>query len=105
MERKITAKLLEWKNDPNRKPLLICGARQVGKTYVALQFGRTNYKNVAYFNFEFTKSASKIFENDLDTKRIINSLSALCGIDILENETLIIFDEVQACNRALTSLK
>jgi len=105
MDRKITAKMLEWKNDPNRKPLLICGARQVGKTYSALHFGRTYYKNVAYFNFEFNKQTSKIFENDLDTKRIIESLSAFGGIDIMENDTLIIFDEVQACNRALLSLK
>ena len=105
MDRKITAEMLKWKNDPNRKPLLICGARQVGKTYAVLHFGRTHYKNIAYFNFEFTKQASKIFDADLDTKRIIGSLSALCGIDITENETLIIFDEIQACNRALTSLK
>ena len=105
MERKVTAKLLEWKNGPDRKPLLICGARQVGKTYAVLQFGRNHYRNVAYFNFEFTDQVSKIFENDLDTKRIINSLSALSGIDILEGDTLIILDEIQACNRALTSLK
>jgi len=105
MERKITAKLLEWKNDPNRKPLLLCGARQVGKTYTVLQFGRTHYRNVAYFNFEFTKQVSEIFEKDLDTKRIVNSLSAFSGIDILEDDTLMIFDEVQACNRALTALK
>lgn len=105
MERKITAKMLEWKNDPNRKPLLICGARQIGKTYSALHFGRTHYKNVAYFNFEFTKQASKIFDMDLDTNRIVDSLSALCGIDIMEKDTLIIFDEIQACNRALLSLK
>jgi len=97
--------MLEWKNNPNRKPLIICGARQVGKTYSVLQFGHTCYKNVAYFKFEFTKQASKIFDNDLDTKRIVNSLSSLCGIDIMENDTLIIFDEVQACNRALSSLK
>jgi len=105
MDRKITAKMLEWKNDHNRKPLLICGARQIGKTYSALHFGRTYYKNVAYFNFEFNRQASKIFDTDLDTKRIIRSLSAFCGIDILENDTLIIFDEIQACNRALLSLK
>jgi len=105
MERKITARMLEWKNDSNRKPLLICGARQIGKTYSALHFGRTYYKNVAYFNFEFNRQASKIFENDPDTGRIIDSLSAFCGIDIMENDTLIIFDEIQACNRALLSLK
>jgi len=105
MERKITAKLLEWKNDPRRKPLLLCGARQVGKTYAVQQFGRTYYKNVAYFNFEFSSQVSEIFDKDLDTKRIVSSLSALSGIDILENDTLIILDEIQACNRALTSLK
>ncbi|MDR3282290.1 MAG: ATP-binding protein [Candidatus Methanoplasma sp.] len=105
MERKIAAKLLKWKSDPDRKPLLLCGARQVGKTYTALDFGHTHYRNVAYFNFEFTGRASKIFEGDLDTGRIVDSLSVLSGVDIKEGDTLIVLDEIQACNRALTSLK
>ena len=105
MERKVTEKLLKWKNDPDHKPLLLCGARQVGKTHIVLQFGRAHYRNIAYFNLESMLQASKVFEEDLDTKRIINSLSALSGIDILEGDTLIVLDEIQACNRALTSLK
>jgi len=105
MERKITARLLEWKNSPYRKPLLLCGARQVGKTYAVLQFGGAHYKNTAYFNFEFNRQISEIFEKDLDPVRIVNSLSAYSGIDILEKDTLIVLDEIQSCKRALTSLK
>ena len=105
MERKITARLLGWKDSSNRKPLLICGARQVGKTYAVQEFGRTRYRNTAYFNFELTKQISEIFEKDLNTERIVDSLSAFSGIDIRKEDTLIILDEIQACRRALTSLK
>ncbi|MDR0523043.1 MAG: ATP-binding protein [Candidatus Methanoplasma sp.] len=105
MERKIAAKLLEWKKAPDRKPLLLCGARQVGKTHSALSFGRESYANVAYFNFEFSDRLHRVFDGDLDPHRIVRSLSALSGSDIVEEGTLIVFDEVQACPRALTSLK
>lgn len=105
MERKMSKKLLEWKNDTEKMPLIIYGARQVGKTYTILSFGKENYKNVAYINFEDNSEIAKIFEKDLEIERIIKELSVKLGISILEEDTLIFFDEIQACERALTSLK
>ena len=105
MERKMSKKLLEWKNDTEKTPLIVYGARQVGKTYTILSFGKENYKNVAYINFEDNTEISKIFEQDLEVERIIKELSVKLGITILEEDTLIFFDEIQACERALTSLK
>ena len=105
MERKMSKKLLEWKNNKEKTPLVVYGARQVGKTYTILSFGKENYKNVAYINFEDNSEISKIFEQDLEVERIIKELSVKLGITILEEETLIFFDEIQACERALTSLK
>ncbi len=105
MERKMSKKLLEWKNDTEKTPLILYGARQVGKTYTILSFGKENYKNVAYINFEDNSEISKIFEQDLEVERIIKELSVKLGITILEEDTLIFFDEIQACERALTSLK
>lgn len=105
MERKMSKKLLEWKNDNENMPLIIYGARQVGKTYTILSFGKLNYKNVAYINFEDNSEIAKIFEQDLEIERIIKELSVKLGITILEEDTLIFFDEIQACERALTSLK
>ena len=105
MERKMSKKLLEWKNNKEKTPLILYGARQVGKTYTILSFGKENYKNVAYINFEDNAEISKIFEQDLEVERIIKELSVKLGITILEEDTLIFFDEIQACERALTSLK
>ncbi len=105
MERKMSKILLDWKNQKEKLPLIIYGARQVGKTYTILSFGKKNYKNVAYINFEGNTEISKIFEQDLDIERIINELSVKLGISIFEEDTLIFFDEIQACERALTSLK
>ncbi len=105
MERKMSKKLLEWKNDKEKMPLIIYGARQVGKTYTILSFGKENYKNVAYINFEDNSEIAKIFEKDLEIERIVKELSVKLGITILEEDTLIFFDEIQACERALTSLK
>lgn len=105
MERKMSKKLLEWKNDTEKTPLIVYGARQVGKTYTILSFGKENYKNVAYINFEDNTEISKIFEQDLEVERIIKELSVKLGITILEEDTLIFFDEIQGCERALTSLK
>lgn len=105
MERKMSKRLLEWKNDKEKTPLIVYGARQVGKTYTILSFGKENYKNVAYINFEDNSEISKIFEQDLEVERIIKELSVKLGITILEEDTLIFFDEIQACERALTSLK
>lgn len=106
MERLITKKLLEWKNAKSRKPLLLKGARQVGKTYVLLDFGKNYYDNVVYLHFEGnTETLNKIFEPDLNPKRIIDEISVYSKQSVTPEKTLIIFDEIQACERALTSLK
>jgi len=105
MERKIEKHLLGWKNSDRRKPLLLQGARQVGKTWSLLEFGKKYYKNLVYLNFESNPELHQIFERDLHPARILNELSAYSGQTILLFESLVIFDEIQACDRALTSLK
>ena len=105
MERKIIEALKRWKASPKRMPLLLGGARQVGKTYTALTFGKQYYKNTAYFNMEDSSEIISIFERDLDPARIVSELSVKLGEAIYPDDTLIIFDEIQACERALTSLK
>jgi predicted AAA+ superfamily ATPase len=105
MERILAKELLAWKNNKNKKPLILHGARQVGKTYLIVEFGKKNYSNISYFNFEGNKNLSDIFENDLNPTRIIRELEALSSCDIIPNKTLIIFDEIQACEKAITSLK
>ncbi len=105
MERKIENTLLNWKISVRRLPLIVQGARQVGKTHSILKFGKTHYKNVLYFNFESNSQLNKIFEKDLSPSRILKDLSVLSGKTILENNSLIFFDEIQASEKALTSLK
>lgn len=105
MERKIENKILKWKNSSKRMPLIIKGARQIGKTYTALMIGKKYYKNTVYFNMEDSQELVSIFEKDFDIERIITELSVRSGESIFKNETLIIFDEIQACERALLSLK
>lgn len=105
MERKIENIILNWKNSSKRMPLIIKGARQIGKTYTALMIGKKYYKNTVYFNMEDSQELVSIFEKDFDIERIITELSIRSGESIFKNETLIIFDEIQACERALLSLK
>lgn len=105
MERKIENTILNWKNSSKRMPLIIKGARQIGKTYTALMIGKKYYKNTVYFNMEDSQELVSIFEKDFDIERIITELSIRSGESIFKNETLIIFDEIQACERALLSLK
>ena len=105
MERKIVKILLCWKNNADKLPLLLQGMRQVGKTYTLLSFGKQHYKNVAYFSMEESKEIPAIFERDLNPERIIRELAAHNGQTILPKDTLIIFDEIQACEQALASLK
>jgi predicted AAA+ superfamily ATPase len=105
MRRNISEKLISWKESEDRKPLLIKGVRQCGKTYLLKEFGANNYEDVAYFNFEGNDALNKRFEKDLDVERIVEELSILRNKTINPNSTLIIFDEIQFCNRALTSLK
>ena len=105
MERKITQYLIEWKNSMYRKPLILQGARQTGKTYSILAFGREQYANVAYFNFETNPGLKKTFDESIEPSYLIPLLSHISGQTIIMEKTLIVFDEVQLCERALTSLK
>jgi predicted AAA+ superfamily ATPase len=105
VERKIMAYLKQWQESPHRKPLILQGARQVGKTYSLLQFGRERYENVAYFNFETTPQLGRVFEESIEPDKLLPVLARLCNQTIIKEKTLIIFDEVQLCERALTSLK
>ena len=105
MYRKIMDYLQEWKRSPYRKPLILQGARQVGKTYSVLEFGREHYENVAYFNFETNPQLIKTFTESLEPSYLIPILSRLANQTIVREKTLIVMDEVQLCERALTSLK
>ena len=105
MYRKIMEKLIEWKNDKDRKPLILRGARQVGKTYIIKQFGEENYEGVAYFNFDHDTELYNMFENTKDPLRILEQLSFVYGKAIIPGKTLIVFDEIQECPNALNSLK
>ena len=105
MKRFITEKLVKWKNSKDRKPLILNGARQVGKTYILKEFGENNYESVAYFNFDYNQGLAQLFLNSKDPKRIVEQLSLVCGQKIKPDTTLIIFDEVQECPNALNSLK
>ena len=105
MYRKITEYLKQWKVDPHRKPLILQGARQVGKTYSILEFGRTQYEDVAYFNFESNPKLAETFAENISPSYLLPILSHIAGKTIVKEKTLVIFDEVQLCERALTSLK
>lgn len=105
MYRKIISYLEEWKSSQHRKPLILQGARQVGKTYSILEFGRTHYENVAYFNFETDPKLNETFAENISPDYLIPILSHIAGVSIVREKTLIVFDEVQLCERALTSLK
>ncbi len=105
MERFIMKKLINWKNSKNRKPLILKGARQVGKTYILKQFGKENYEGIAYFNFDHDENLYNLFKNTKDPKRILEQLTFIYGKAILPEKTLIFFDEIQECPNALNSLK
>ena len=105
MYRNQIEKLIEWKNNKNKKPLIIRGARQVGKTWLMKEFGEKNYKNFAYINFDRNTRMEQLFSGDMNIERIIQGLKLESGVNINANDTLIIFDEVQEVPNALTSLK
>lgn len=105
MYRKVTAFLDSWRESKYRKPLIIQGARQVGKTYAILEFGKTRYDNVAYFNFQTSPSLERTFSEDIRPSYLIPILSHISGQTITRGNTLIVFDEIQLCERAVTSLK
>lgn len=104
MKRLIESKLLEWKNSERRKPLIVRGARQVGKTYTIKAFGRANFKNYVVIDFERNPEFNVIFENDLQPSRIISDLEITTGKHIVPEKTLVFFDEIQECPRALMAL-
>lgn len=105
MKRLAYNKLKEWKESYDRKPLIVNGARKVGKTWLLKEFGKNEYETVAYISCDRTEGIQTIFENGFNTERIIRNLSALTGIDIKPKETLIILDEIQEVPIAITSLK
>jgi len=105
MQRILTDKLLEWKENPQKKPLILQGVRQCGKTFLLKEFGARYYEDVLYCKFDEDKSLADFFEQNLDPRRIIKDMSIFRYKDIKPQKTLIIFDEVQSCGKALTSLK
>lgn len=105
LKRLLYNDLLKWKDSVDRKPLILKGVRQCGKTWLLKEFGKNSYEDVAYFNFEGNEALQERFEQDLDVRRIIEELSILNNKIIQPEKTLIIFDEIQFCNKALTSLK
>ncbi|WP_175632473.1 ATP-binding protein [Pedobacter ghigonis] len=105
IKRSLQKKLSSWKTDPNRKPLVLQGTRQVGKTWLLKNFGAAEFENVAYFNFEEQPDLKHFFKNTKDIQRIVQNLSLVHGLPILPQKTLIIFDEIQECNEALNTLK
>lgn len=104
MKRQIYDNLIMWKKRPDRKPLIIEGARQVGKTYIVEEFGKNEFEKYAYFNFDSNEPLIRVFDEDLNVDRILTSLSAMIGFKI-DEKTLIFFDEIQECGKAVTALK
>ena len=106
MERKIASRLVKWRDqETERLPLVLQGARQVGKTYALRELGERWYKHTLYANFEQTPDLRSLFETDLSPERIIRGLEIFSGKPVIPGETLVILDEIQACDKALTSLK
>lgn len=105
MKRNALSELMEWKNSDDRKPLVLKGARQVGKTWLMKEFGRSCYQNFVYFNFDEEDELHSIFETNKNPQRIIELLALISGEQIRPQQTLIIFDEIQECPHALNTLK
>jgi len=105
MKRKITNTLIEWKDSNNRKPLIVNGARQIGKTYIINEFGNSNFLNLVYINLETNPAIREVFEGNIEPSYLIQSLESHTDQRIIAGETLLFLDEIQASERALTSLK
>lgn len=105
MERSIITQLKAWKQSPLRKPLILAGARQVGKTYILREFGKREYENVAYINCDNNPAVAGLFAEDYDMKRVLLVIGALTGQTITPGRTLIILDEIQELPRGLSALK
>jgi len=103
--REITGKLSEWKSNANRKPLLVTGVRQCGKTYIIKKFAQENFKAFVYINFEESEQLSAIFDYDYDVKRIVHELELHFKSRIVPGDTCVFMDEIQECPRAITALK
>ena len=105
MQRDFIQKLIEWKDSKRRKPLILTGVRQCGKTYLLKEFGSEYFDNFCYINFESAGKYSAIFEYDYDVKRILREIELAENVKIIAGKTLLIFDEIQECPKAITSLK
>ena len=105
MERTSIKELVKWKDSSRRKPLVIEGARQVGKTWLVKEFARQNYKQLAYVNFENMKVLQNVFIQDFDIDRIVTAIGAATHVTCTKGDTLIFLDEIQAAPNAITSLK
>ena len=105
MYRTKIKELIKWKTSNKRKPLIFLGAKQVGKTYLIQEFGKMEYTQMAYINFERPNAPKNLFEMDFDTDRIITVLNAYCNLKITSKDTLIVFDEIQAAPKGITALK
>ena len=104
MERTIYSKLINWKNSKNRKPLILNGARQVGKTYIVKEFAKREYKNLVYINCDNNNDVKELFK-DFNMDRVIRTLEAISNETITPGETLIFLDEIQELDKGITSLK
>ena len=105
MKRKIYQQLLKWKENKDRKPLMLLGARQVGKTWIMQHFGEREYNKVAYVNCDDEPRMKQLFDLDYDINRILMTLQAITGVKVTPGDTLIILDEIQEIPRGLHSLK
>ena len=105
MKRKVYNELIEWKNSPNRKPLILSGARQVGKTWLMKELGKNEYKNYVYLNFDLDDRLENLFETDYNIDRILLAIQAITGVKPEKGKTLIILDEIQQVKRGLGVLK
>ena len=105
MYREITDELIKWKDSKRRKPLMITGVRQCGKTYVIKEFGEKYFDNTCYINLESNSNYAGVFDFDFDVNRMLNELELIQKVKIIPGKTLLIFDEIQACPKAITSLK
>ena len=105
MERFIMQDLIAWKNREDRKPLILLGARQVGKTYILKEFGQREFENVAYINCDNNAMVRDLFASDYHIDRILLTIGAITGVNIEAGKTLIIMDEIQELHRGLASLK
>lgn len=105
MYREITNELIKWKDSNRRKPLMITGVRQCGKTYVLKELGEQYFENICYINFESNNNYANIFDFDFDVNRIVDELELIQRMKIVPGKTLLIFDEIQECPKAITSLK